>query len=46
MRKLKRLISKDKSFAKIYSEYLKVKEKDISVIIGFSQWVIKGIMKD
>ena len=39
---IKRLISKNKSFAKIYSEYLKVKEKDISVIIGFSQWVIKG----
>ena len=40
--KIKRLISRNKSFSKIYSEYLKVKEKDIPVIIGFSQWVIKG----
>ena len=38
---IKNLISKNKSFAKIFAEYLRVKEKDIAVIIGFSQWIIK-----
>lgn len=38
---IKRLISKNKSFTKIFAEYLKVKEKDIPAIIGFSQWIIK-----
>jgi len=38
---IKSLLSKNKSFIKIFAEYLRVKEKDIAVIIGFSQWVIK-----
>lgn len=38
---IKMLISKNQSFTKIFAEYLGVKEKDIAVIIGFSQWVIK-----
>ena len=43
---IKRLISKNKPLAKIFSEYLKVKEKDIAVTISFSQWVIKRTIEN
>ena len=43
---IKKLISKNKSFNKIFAEYLKVKEEDIPVIIGFSQWVIKRTIEN
>ena len=43
---INKLISKNKSFNKIFAEYLKVKEEDIPVIIGFSQWVIKRTIEN
>lgn len=43
---IKRLVSKNKSFNKVFAEYLKIKEKDIPGIIGFSQWVIKRTIEN